>query len=1238
MFELHHFEYFDSIEIGLIKGDDKKPFNINGLNQSLICEINFSLGKAILRGKGNSLQSSQSFPIDEYQFYIKISNIGNFISLNPFYVNSKVDNVWSINLENSVQNQMDEFTQYLYLQSLGTEVVKMIKDKDMIVLSYEDKPIEIKSIIFDETLNILAFKANEKSIEKFSKENSCFKFIPNELLREALYSKDKMNPLYQFLTKNYKNLFEFKSENLEFFLNKNRISSQNIKSITKSCESNRNDFELKYLPAVDRLIVSDKCNKIQLLADKTEQGDFITSPFMFTKYFIQFYLLKEENDHLIEFLDFKKISSELIFTLEEINQFKKFFKCLENSQHVLSDDLYVYYSIPMGLIKIFIRKTFEFVQLLVDGTKTYQNPDIIDNPQSNSDSDTDSDNIVDLAWLFNVVVEDKKQNLKEVPKNVLNHYENFPSEFDTILSVLFRIEESLYLQSNSYRKEAKSVSRGNTSFNRLFSFLNSKGSIKYDIEKLLDFGLYVNSSFMNEFMHYKYQNQPFEDFTSEDYSEEDYLEKIKVNLSLKNQTLVKLAYSITNQPFLEIGAEIRDLFLLKNGEYLAVYTKNNHILIYTTKFGFGLISDINLGQKMTWDNKELFPLNRDNIKIVQKLMKLEEKSDKITQELPKLKQPLPKKQKDTPNINKDFLDTLYNMGFSIQDSQKALKETKSTSLDAAINLIFQYKADKKDKPSKSIPQNTNLVIKPEWQCEVCTLINDTTKIPIINVCDACGNTAGPSAYIELTEVVKTKPEKTTAPKVVKSSSTIQSRDTVIDCEMIELKFENLLNGKFLILNFKREDRHHMMIIRLAYSKQLILSSVIRNPTNGNLCSLFGKKMLTGFKTQKNLGEFINNEFHEEFHQILPLVYRKKFMVQSGRVVYSLEKNQNLQKMMISCQNSPNSRDSETILITAQIYYQKHKTFNFKEFVLTNKSHTYESNEFTFEPSNTKIIEFKNLKKSFTIDNRVFLVQDNIINRINLNQQMIDIVHGSDKTIKNIIRVSKDEFCLINESNETKILTNKDLLANLEILDAPTESLRKQTSYKDSKLDAKSFLNLFLVQDLMKYSIESKSDCLLNRDSCYIVCAKPIKNQSTFGFDIVLDQKKDIISLDIDIYIKLKKDHEIVKRLQAQKNIKLKSNIINSDNQWSDLPLKTVNSQGFYFSKAIFESNCLSKKNPSSFNTKYPFNLFVFTNFYEQRMKISKLILKLNDSSKKVCSKFLVFIFESLSQANDFENY
>ena len=51
------FEYFDSIEIGLIKGEEKKPFNINGLNRSLICEIDFSQGKALLKSKGNSKRS-----------------------------------------------------------------------------------------------------------------------------------------------------------------------------------------------------------------------------------------------------------------------------------------------------------------------------------------------------------------------------------------------------------------------------------------------------------------------------------------------------------------------------------------------------------------------------------------------------------------------------------------------------------------------------------------------------------------------------------------------------------------------------------------------------------------------------------------------------------------------------------------------------------------------------------------------------------------------------------------------------------------------------------------------------------------------------------------------------------------------------------------------------------------------------------------------------------------------------
>ena len=54
----------------------------------------------------------------------------------------------------------------------------------------------------------------------------------------------------------------------------------------------------------------------------------------------------------------------------------------------------------------------------------------------------------------------------------------------------------------------------------------------------------------------------------------------------------------------------------------------------------------------------------------------------------------PKKKIDESKlINKKMLDQLYKMGFSLDLCKKALIEVKSSSLDAALNILLTIKDD-----------------------------------------------------------------------------------------------------------------------------------------------------------------------------------------------------------------------------------------------------------------------------------------------------------------------------------------------------------------------------------------------------------------------------------------------------------------------------------------------------------------------------------------------------------------
>lgn len=134
-------------------------------------------------------------------------------------------------------------------------------------------------------------------------------------------------------------------------------------------------------------------------------------------------------------------------------------------------------------------------------------------------SSTDENDEDGIYWIFQQEESEEDQKGKSQKKEVKDE-PVCSLAFDILLRIVFKIEEALFLQCKSYEQEVSPINRNYSSFSRLFSFLNLSFPTAIPIEKLLDMGIYLKSSYLNEFYYYQCH-----DFPTEDWSKNRHLQK-----------------------------------------------------------------------------------------------------------------------------------------------------------------------------------------------------------------------------------------------------------------------------------------------------------------------------------------------------------------------------------------------------------------------------------------------------------------------------------------------------------------------------------------------------------------------------------------------------------------------------------------------------------------------------------------------------------------------------------------
>ena len=181
----------------------------------------------------------------------------------------------------------------------------------------------------------------------------------------------------------------------------------------------------------------------------------------------------------------------------------------------------------------------------------------------------------------------------------------------------------------------------------------------------------------------------------------------------------------------------------RDNDKICVLFDDDTIKIYDTKVALNLLGSFNIrkfnGKK--WAPGNLFNYKKSSIGGVEYDIHniIDEKVDTPANDTEEIR---PKEA---------LLENLYLMGFPLNLAKKALIAVKNTSLDAAIENILVLQDEELKNSFKNPTKENVTMLKAQWQCPYCTLINET--IPDQEPrCEACDGLPGMSAYYTKSEI------------------------------------------------------------------------------------------------------------------------------------------------------------------------------------------------------------------------------------------------------------------------------------------------------------------------------------------------------------------------------------------------------------------------------------------------------------------------------------------------------
>lgn len=1258
-FELNHVADFKNIKFGVLRfegNDEKEEISISSteLSHSAIVKVDLEDLKLVGIMKNSFKKQVKELKHGEYKLFVTIKNIGNFLSLNPFSLPKNTNNVWSVNLGLLDEENLKRLNMWYIVENIDTTVFdELINTFELINTQTENQE---KPYLYDQETKIFAICKTEK-LEALLKEKSfTLEFLKldhihlayNIAIKESHTQNGGISSLlYKFMKDNAAVLL---SEARNVDLNKivSIIDQIRVYNNAKLLETSDNLGE-KHITAIpfensNRLVLTNGHNKIKLLADRDSDNKFIISPYVFEDNKVSFYLTPEEHQYLFSKVDIQKMVERLKPNDSNLNALNAFFSDLSSPSNLSRTNSTVFYRVGHNSLKVFIQQMFAYINTFIYMHIQKEN-EVLGQAQNHTGAEESKEEALESVQdLFHEELSDKNKKistdltLKKFKRIFNTRFEEFPTDFDATLSILFKLEEALYLQSQDYRNIAVMGSRNHSAFSRLFTYVRIANP-SIDIQTLVDFGLYVNSAFLNEFKHYQDTYTHADNFSSANTSFSTLYDMLS---STNNKHFngcfndnIHLKYSLNNLPAFKFSSAI-EYAGLASDNYLTVVTEDKLLRLFAVKFGLIKLGEIDLKKYFNWSEKKLFESIAKDEFDKNQYFTLEEVFEKQAEE-----QKSEIVEQDI-KINKDMLEQMYKMGFSIELCKKALKKVKSVSLDAAINVIFDLTAEDEVKDEKKVEYA--LVLKPQWQCIICTYINEIMNMPkdSQNVCDMCGNIANDEAYFQKQS---TSPDRVVNKDeiILRSDVKVDVNDKVQDCRFVELQKENLLNGKFLIMKVKKQDQNHIIISRLAINEDVIRKCLLLNSKSGQFANVFGLALLKKTMEENDFSETLHSDHYDQFHYLLPYMLDGDILVESNRQTIKLEENLALVDYAVDDATFINARNSECISVI--LYAQGDTSAKLLEYNLINKAKNYSMNSFDFEK--IKQADIQDFHAVEHVGNGIIAANGSGV-YVSLPKSVeLKLIHELKNNLLGLrvvgnakVLVAVDQNKVEEVSIDSLRLKQKDVLDFIQETDFNKEDHNKMETSKFT--NPRSLLNNLKTQINIKSTAKPISNALINslENFKHFIISLDNTKTSELSFDLEIDQQ--LVNAKVDFYLKVPLESNLAKTLINFKTEKY-PNVVNQSPTTiaSRLPLKAINNKELRFSRAHHVSQMLIDDS-AYYATKNPNTLFIFENVYEKNMRVKKVLLRIpsttNFQQAVNLDKYLVFVFNSLSQANSIIKY
>jgi hypothetical protein len=1210
-----------------------------------------------------ALNKSTEVPLkgSSFKLAIEFKSIGDFVSLNPLYLHRGQNNVWTFNQRHFDSKFLKLAKNWIVLKEVADGSDAALQSLMKELTGAEPDASTADSILYQADAQLAAFKIPADKVKEARKVAKGKKAVSGTTLKNVLmqvfHGISLENPiqhakLVDFVTKYRDRLTEHVCASRVGELAE-QFRAFKPASVDFTHSASVGLAKAEYLEAHDSLLLFNGVNKLRVLSDRSRKNQLVVSPFLFDDSRVSFYTSREEFDFLFRSLDWKDLSTRLHMTATESQQLEQLFTTLRDPKALLFDGHFYYFALEASLVQCLVERVFEYLNLVISCAYPHQSdrdeiPDEAQPESAPGDKARPEDPGIDHALMDLFNEENVQSSPAEMePKQARSHLdsffsnklESFPTEFDGVLATLFKIEEALFLQSESYRKAAWVVSRSHTGLARLFSFATSPLPLD-QVRRLVDFGLYVNSAFLGEFKHYRHESCAYNDFNDQNTAEV-YLRSyasLKANPSPDSSPSdnVRLGFSVSHMPVWSCQQKIDRVFVLRGGQFVGVVTESLDLYVLSAQFGLVELFKTHLGSPVNWTAPKQFEnLVKNDAADVKDIEVEEMPAETAAPKAGSAAIPLPEKPEEMEKvIDKSMLDQLYNMGFPLELCKKALYDVKSASFEEAINQVLKLKEEKVEFAGPTKKKVLHLQLKPQWNCKVCTLVNVVDySNPTPDMCDACGNVADQDAYFEEEEEEIVEPATVEPERQFKSEVVLQTADYIVGMDFLSLKKDNLLHKDFVVLAVRRMDKTHLLVSRLALSEPLIRTLAFQDPKTKAFASWPGFNHLKKGLLERELGLNWSQYFEDKILGILGHSWAGHMFVETNRKMFPIEIKDEVAAIFVNRHTGLNPRGSEEALV----YASGPKMTQI--IAIANKSRNYCANEFDIELVET--VEAPNLRILFAVGKESL---------VGLNDASVDTYShklqssGEKTAVQNQLRVlsaAPNEVAVLQSDNKVAKLPlkAKDFGTAARQFQDSLDSLKNKgvSSEKNDSVPPQTILSYFKTQSSLSFKSSKLSNCYNLTPSIskvFAVKVLPVDPQAPSSLELKHISQEEGCNLNVDLYVKAPKSTPSLQLFSSSADAATQKHHKTFSNSYTKLELRCLAFKGAPFSKSVHISQMLSSDG-EYFATKQPFNLFVFESSFERVMKIKKIVLELSPAMKanSAVDEVLVFIFSDLALLN-----